>query len=121
MISPQKPVFIASRDNALVKLLRKLAQDPGAYRRQGVIWVEGDHLCRAALTRGVQPQWAVISERTWGQIPADWYAGAERLAVISDALFAQASTLESPASIGFLLPFGVIVQYDGYHAHGHGF
>ena len=105
MTSPQKPVFIASRDNALVKLLRKLAQDPGAYRRQGVIWVEGDHLCRAALTRGVQPQWAVISERAWGQIPADWYAGAERLAVISDALFAQASTLESPASIGFLLPW----------------
>ena len=105
MTSPQKPVFIASRDNALAKLLRKLAQDPGAYRRQGQIWVEGDHLCRAALERGVRPQWAVISERAWGQVPASWYAGAERLAVLDDALFVQASTLESPASMGFLLPW----------------
>ena len=38
-----------SRDNALLKDLRRLAQDSTAYRKQGRVWLEGDHLCRAAL------------------------------------------------------------------------
>ena len=105
-----KVVHISARDNALVKQLRKLAQDPGAYRKQGQIWVEGDHLCRAALERGVRPAWAVIAARAWGQIPEAWYAGAERVAVLDDALFAQVSTLESPASMGFLLEWAAEVQ-----------
>lgn len=105
-----KIVHISARDNALVKQLRKLAQDPGAYRKQGQIWVEGDHLCRAALERGVRPAWAVIAARAWGQIPEAWYAGADRVAVLDDALFAQVSTLESPASMGFLLEWAAEVQ-----------
>ena len=56
-----KVVQISARDNALVKQLRKLAQDPAAYRKHGQIWVEGDHLCRAALERGLRPAWAVIA------------------------------------------------------------
>ena len=46
------PQYIASRDNALLKDLRRLAQDSSAYRKQGRVWLEGDHLCRAALQRG---------------------------------------------------------------------
>ena len=42
---------IHSRDNAFVKDLRRLAQDTTAYRKQGRVWLEGDHLCRAALAR----------------------------------------------------------------------
>ncbi len=98
-----QPVFITARDNALVKQLRKLAHDPGAYRRQGQVWIEGDHLCRAALERGWRPAWAVVAASHWGQIPAAWYAGAQKIAVLDDNLFAQVSTLESPASMGFLL------------------
>ena len=56
-----EPQFIHSRDNPLVKDLKRLAQDSGAYRRQGRVWAEGDHLCRAALARGVRPQLAVFS------------------------------------------------------------
>ena len=40
---------ITSRDNPLLVRLRKMAQTPAGYRRQGQVWVEGDHLCRAAL------------------------------------------------------------------------
>ena len=43
---------IHSRDNTFVKDLRRLAQDTTAYRKQGRVWLEGDHLCRAALERG---------------------------------------------------------------------
>lgn len=107
-----KVVQISARDNALVKQLRKLAQDPAAYRKQGQIWVEGDHLCRAALERGLRPAWAVIAARAWGQLPESWYAGAERVAVLEDGLFAQVSTLESPATMGFVLEWKAEQQAD---------
>ena len=55
---------ISSRDNPLLKDLRKLAQDPGAYRKLGRIWLEGDHLCRAALARGVTVDFL-------GELPTD--------------------------------------------------
>jgi TrmH family RNA methyltransferase len=95
--------LIQSRDNALVKDLRRLAQDSGAYRRQGRVWLEGDHLCRAALARGVRPAMAVVAESFWPQVPMEWVQGAGRCVVLADALFAEVSGLESPARIGFLM------------------
>ena len=47
------PEIISSRDNAWVKKLRALAQDGAAYRKLGQVWLEGDHLCRALLARGL--------------------------------------------------------------------
>ena len=61
-MSEAGPIFIQSRDNALVKDLRRLAQDNGAYRKQGRVWVAGDHLCRAALARGWRPAMAGFCE-----------------------------------------------------------
>ncbi|NCY26292.1 MAG: RNA methyltransferase, partial [Alphaproteobacteria bacterium] len=49
------PRTITARDNPLLKALRKLGSDSAAYRKTGRIWVEGEHLCSAALVRGVQP------------------------------------------------------------------
>jgi tRNA G18 (ribose-2'-O)-methylase SpoU len=43
------PLFVTSRDNPLLKELRKVAHDNTAYRKAGRFWVEGDHLCSAAL------------------------------------------------------------------------
>ena len=36
-------VHITSRDNAFFKTLRKLVHEPTAYRKQGKLWLEGDH------------------------------------------------------------------------------
>ena len=47
--------LITSRDNAHVKTWRRLAQDTTAYRKAGQFWLEGDHLCRAAVDRGIRP------------------------------------------------------------------
>ncbi len=58
-MSESGPTLIRSRDNALLKDLRRLAQDNGAYRKQGRVWIEGDHLCRAALARGWRPAGAL--------------------------------------------------------------
>ena len=38
---------ITSLANATLKALRKLAQEADAYREQGRLWLEGDHLVQA--------------------------------------------------------------------------
>lgn len=55
--------LITSRDNPLVKTIRRLAQDTTAYRKAGQFWLEGDHLCRAAVERGVRPLQLVLTDR----------------------------------------------------------
>ena len=94
---------IHSRDNAWVKELRRLAQDNGAYRKQGRVWLEGDHLCRAALERGVAPAVAVFAESLWPTAQPEWGKAAPKVVVLADALFADISGLESPAKMGFVL------------------
>lgn len=93
---------ISSRDNPFLKDLRRLSQDSTAYRKQGRFWVEGDHLCRAALVRGVQPAVGVFSESFWPLASVQYTQAAIKNIVIPDALFADLSGLESPASMGFV-------------------
>lgn len=98
-----EPQFITSGSNALLKELRRLAQDSTAYRKQGRVWLEGDHLCRAALEKGVAPAIAVLSESLWREADPKWSGLAARKVVIQDALFAGLSGLESPGRIAFVL------------------
>ena len=98
-----EPVFIASRDNPLLKELRKISRDNTAYRKAGRFWVEGDHLCSAALHRGHKPVVAVFSERYWPLAPVQYAQTAIKSIVISEKLFAELSALESPAGVGFVL------------------
>jgi len=98
------PQRIISRDNPLLARLRRLANDPAAYRRLGSIWLEGDHLCEACVACGRRPTQAVVSETGWGDARLRQLAGsAVHVSIVPDALFAQISGLESPASIGFVL------------------
>ena len=94
---------IHSRDNTFVKDLRRLAQDTTAYRKQGRVWLEGDHLCRAALARGLRASVAVFSESFWPQAQVEYARAATKFIVLADALFADVSGLESPAAMGFIL------------------
>lgn len=94
---------ISSRDNPLIKSLRKLSGSTTAYRKQGQVWLEGDHLCRAALVRGLKPVLAVFSESYWSQARTELTEVAIKNIVISDALLPEISGLESPAPIGFVL------------------
>lgn len=98
-----EPQRVSSRDNALLKELRRLAQDSAAYRKQGRVWVEGDHLCRAALAHGVKPALAVFSESSWPQARTEWAAAAVKTVLVADALFAGLSGLESPAQMAFVI------------------
>jgi TrmH family RNA methyltransferase len=99
-----EPVHIRSRDNPLLMRLRRLAQDGSAYRRVGQVWLEGEHLCSALRLRGGAAAQSVITEAAW-QDPSlrSLAAGAPKVAVLPQALFASISGLESPAAIGFVL------------------
>ena len=103
---------ITSRDNPLLKELRKLSTDSNAYRKQGRFWVEGDHLCRAALLRGCMPRMAVFSESFWPPALVEYAQAAIKNIVIADALFTELSGLESPAPFGFVMdmPQDVVLQ-----------
>ncbi len=99
-----EPMHISSRDNPLLVRLRKLAQDATAYRKQGQVWLEGDHLCSALVQRGGSAAQAVVSDSGWQDRRLRQLAShAARVAVVPDALFAGISGLESPAAIGFAL------------------
>ena len=106
------PTTITSRDNPLLKRLRVLAQDNAAYRKQGQVWLEGDHLCRALLARGHRPVTAVFSETFWRQAPHDLRDAADHIVTVPDALMAGISGLESPAGVGFVweLPQAAALQ-----------
>ncbi len=94
---------ITSRDNPLLKRIRRLAAQPTAYREAGHIWVEGDHLCRAAIDRGVAPAVAVVTTHAWHDAACQrLLADAAKVAVVTPALFASLSGLESPVGMGAL-------------------
>ena len=98
------PQHVHSRDNALLKDLRRLAQDSTAYRRQGRAWLEGDHLCRAALQRGQHPTHAVFQASYWDAVGHEWQDTGGKVVTVEDSLFASISGLESPGRMGFVLP-----------------
>ena len=95
---------ITSRDNPLLRQLRRLADDGAGYRRAGQVWLEGDHLCRALRQRGWAARQAVLTEEAWAQPDLrDLASWAPNVAVLPAGLFAGFSGLASPAGIGFLI------------------
>jgi TrmH family RNA methyltransferase len=102
-----EPKAITSRDNPLLVRLRKLAADPAAYRQSGEVWLEGEHLCQAWLQRGGTAPQAVISEAGWADPALRALAqAADAVAIVPAALMASVGTLESPAQIGYAVPWG---------------
>ncbi len=97
-----EPLHISSRDNAFLKDLRRLALGSTDYRKQRRFWAEGDHLVRAAASRGARPAIGVFSESFWPLAHTQYALTATKNIVIPDALFDDVSALESPARMGFV-------------------
>jgi RNA methyltransferase, TrmH family len=95
---------VSARDNPLLVRLRRLARGGTAYRKEGLVWIEGEHLCSALRARGGTPAQSVVSDAAW-QHPRlrELALAAPRVARVSDALFAGLSALESPAGLGYVL------------------
>jgi TrmH family RNA methyltransferase len=106
--------FIQSRDNPQLRLLRKLASDNTAYRKAGRFWIEGQHLCSAALQRRAAPAMAFFSESAWARAPMPDVAPT--VYVVPDAVFRTISALESPADLGFVMDLPVAGAIDPHAA-----
>ncbi len=100
---------ITSRDNPLLVRLRKIVAQPDGYRKHGLVWLEGDHLVSAWLARpSVSKAQAVICEGAWHDPKwARLAARAESVAVLPESLWAELSSLETPA------PLGLVVDWPG--------
>ncbi len=94
---------VQSRDNKLIRLLKRLSTHNTAYRKHGQVWLEGDHLCRAALQRGRKPALAVFAESFWLASATAWAPQLTEVVLVPDALFDECSSLESPARMGFVI------------------
>ncbi|NDY90676.1 TrmH family RNA methyltransferase [Ideonella livida] len=108
------PKLISSAANPLVKLLRRLATEPTAYRRQGQVWLEGDHLARALLARGRQARLGVMTAQAWegqAELRTLWPAAAEWV-LVETALMAGLSGLESPPPMGLLADLADLAPKD---------
>ena len=123
--------LVTSRDNPLIQRLRKLSQDPGAYRKMGEIWLEGDHLCSACLARQIPVAVAVIADSVWlgeGGLGAshdpqavklsDLARHAAKVVVVAQGLWSGFTGLESPAKLGFLVTSASLSGQEGQGGAG---
>jgi RNA methyltransferase, TrmH family len=104
---------VTSRDNPALVRLRKLTADANGYRKIGSVWIEGDHLLRAALQRGWKPALVVLTEGAMQDAALSALAdSAPRTLVVPMALFKGLSGLESPAQIGAELTMPASPEID---------
>ncbi len=121
MAEPQAGRVISSRDNPHFKALKKAAHDSNAYRASGWVWLEGDHLCRAAVARGFKAIEWVISESFSPLVSESIEFVAIKKEVIkhgatvlNDALMSQLCTqdVRSKVAARFALPLQTRLQAD---------
>ena len=95
---------LSSPDNPALRRASRLAQEPGASRETGLVWLEGEHLCGAFLGRAGQAVQALIAASAWTGSPAlaQLARTAAEALVLPDRLFARLSSLPSPAGLAFV-------------------
>ena len=77
---------------------------PDAYRQLGVVWLEGEHLVRAALARGWRLQELLVPAKCEGDAALQsLWPHAQRLRVVDDALWAGIGSLSSKAALAALV------------------
>ncbi len=95
---------IASKQNPWFKQLRLQALDNTLYKRSGWLWLEGDHLIRAALDQGLACDTLVMSDAPSSSPElAALVRRVARVRVVSAELFASLSQLPSGSQVGALV------------------
>lgn len=103
MTAAQDIVDVASRDNALLKRVRRLSSVPTAYREQGQIWLEGEHLCEAAQVRGVALSTAIVTHEAWEDATfRRMLAAVPKIVRVTPALYRTLSGVEETLGLGAL-------------------
>lgn len=93
---------VGSRDNATFRSMSRLVSSAAERRRSGLTVIDGAHLLAAYLDSGAQPQEVVVSPAGAGdpEIAALLArCGKARVAALSEALFRELSTVETPTGV----------------------
>lgn len=93
---------IESRQNNLVKELRRLAENKRARQQAEVVLLEGDHLLRSLLDAGMTPTVVAMASRaaTSQALQAIlMQCQGARIVTISDAVFDQIAPADSPVGV----------------------
>ena len=98
---PPTPELITSKDNASLKVWRRLAHESTAYRAAQRFWIEGEHLCEAATRSGIRVHTGVFTPQAWEHLGHRWGTACDKVVILTPALFAGLSSLESSAGFGF--------------------
>lgn len=97
-------VSVTSRDNPVLKRIRLLLKDPGACRKWGQAWLEGDHLIAAAQARGRHLTVLVICESKY-PLKHDFVntSAINKIIMVPDSMMRELSTLDTPPTVGALI------------------
>lgn len=124
-----KTQTITSRDNALVKTIKRLAQSSGSYKETGQVWLEGEHLCdaflKAPISQNLQLQKCFVSmscKPHWMELIETYALKAKsdmacEVVVLPDTLFDYISGLPSSGGVGFVLGLPKAVKTIHKTAH----
>jgi TrmH family RNA methyltransferase len=112
------PIRIASRDNPLLVRVRRLNATPDAYRQLGLVWLEGEHLVRAALARGWRLHELLVPARREGDGALGALSSqASKLRVVDDSLWSGIGSLSSKAAVAALAAWpGEVTMLKGHRS-----
>jgi TrmH family RNA methyltransferase len=91
---------ISSKANPWFRKIKELSNDNKAYRDHQLVWIEGEHLCRAAINRDWKFADLVMHETTSSDVIEFWTPYAKVVTILSDSLMVSLSTLPSSTWIG---------------------
>lgn len=101
---------IASRSNPLVKQLRALARPGQAARREGLVWLEGVHLCQEYLQRVGTPRHAVFDAFRLADANAHELQSLARALPEAACLALEAGLLDSISDVAAAQGVGFLVE-----------
>lgn len=107
--------LITSRDNAKVKRLASLHKRENA-RREGLVFLEGERLCREAFESGIKPSEVVVTEKN---IPwAEKYAEGAEVTLLSDDCFKKIASTVNPQGIACIIDQPVLEKDIPFRGDG---
>lgn len=116
--------YITSLDNPSIKKIREFIRAGAQVRRSGGVWLEGDHLIRAALHRKWLARIWVWNESSMQSLNADALAlqGLHgRHLCVPSSLMVKLTSMDSPPQVGAWFDFDdQPVVNDGIHTHEDG-
>ncbi|MCD6026847.1 MAG: methyltransferase [Solimicrobium sp.] len=97
--------LISSRENALYKEIKKLANSSQARRKAECTLLDGVHLCQSYLHTVGQPQWCVVNEVSQSHPEiAELLAKTDRQLMMTDVLYQSLSQVEHGVGLFFVAP-----------------